>query len=72
MTQVGMSRGVGAAWLIPAVAIMFAGSASAGPVRFAGEGHAETPVWSLDGSHLVFEVNRLAGDIEMFMALDLA
>lgn len=43
-------------------------TASAGPVRFSGEGHAETPVWSLDGKYLAFEVNRLAGDIEMFIS----
>lgn len=43
-------------------------TAFAGPVRFGGEGHAETPVWSLDGNHIAFEVNRLAGDIEMFLA----
>jgi Tol biopolymer transport system component len=42
--------------------------AFAGPVRFGGEGHAETPVWSLDGNHIAFEVNRLSGDIEMFLA----
>jgi TolB protein len=43
-------------------------TASAGPVRFEGEGHAETPAWSLDGKYLAFEVNRLAGTIEMFIS----
>ncbi|MCB9679516.1 MAG: PD40 domain-containing protein [Alphaproteobacteria bacterium] len=34
------------------------GTASAGEVRFTGEGHAYNPVWSLDGKHLAFEVNN--------------
>ncbi|MEZ4319555.1 MAG: hypothetical protein R3F61_18715 [Myxococcota bacterium] len=33
-------------------------TASAGEVRFTGEGHAYNPVWSLDGKHLAFEVNN--------------
>jgi len=40
----------------------------AGEVRFAGEGHAENPSWSLDGKFLAFEVNRFAGDIDMYFA----
>lgn len=40
--------------------------ANAGPVRFEGEGHAENPVWSLNGKFLSFEVNRFAGDIDMY------
>jgi Tol biopolymer transport system component len=40
----------------------------AGEVRFQGEGHAENPSWSLDGRFLAFEVNRFAGDIDMYFA----
>ena len=42
--------------------------AEAGEVRFSGEGHAFHPVWSHDGRHLAFEVNRFAGDVELFIA----
>jgi len=40
----------------------------AGEVRFQGEGHAENPSWSMDGRFLAFEVNRFAGDIDMYFA----
>jgi len=43
------------------------GVASAGQISFDGDGHAETPTWSLDGKFLAFEVNRFAGSIDMFM-----
>lgn len=48
--------------------MLVAPMASAGPVRVPGEGHAENPVWSIDGKQLAFEVNRLAGSIEMYIA----
>lgn len=41
-------------------------AADAGEVRFSGEGHAYHPMWSLDGKHVAFEVNRYAGDIDLF------
>jgi len=37
-------------------------------VRFEGEGHAYHPVWSLDGKHVAFEVNRYAGDVDLFVS----
>ncbi len=43
-------------------------SAQAGEVRFAGEGHAESPSWSLDGGHIAFEVNNLAGTVDMYVS----
>ena len=43
-------------------------AASAGEVRFAGEGHAYTPAWSADGRYLAFEVNDLAGDVHMYVS----
>src|SRR5690242_793725 len=42
--------------------------ASAGQVRFEGEGHAMHPVWSPDGKYLAFEVNRLVGDVDLFIS----
>lgn len=42
--------------------------AAAGPVRFTGEGHAYHPMWSLDGKYVAFEVNRYAGDIDLFVS----
>lgn len=42
--------------------------AEAGPVRFTGEGHAQHPVWSLNGKHVAFEVNPYAGDINLFFS----
>jgi len=42
-------------------------AAEAGQISFSGDGHAETPMWSLDGKFLAFEVNRFAGSIDMFM-----
>lgn len=44
-----------------------AAPALAGPISFDGDGHAETPTWSLDGKFLSFEVNRFAGSIDMFI-----
>ncbi len=43
-------------------------TASAGEVRFQGNGHAYHPVWSVDGTYLSFEVNRYAGDVDMFIS----
>ncbi len=42
--------------------------AFAGEVRYVGEGHAYNPMWSRDGKYLAFEVNQLAGDVEMFVS----
>jgi len=39
-------------------AAMLPSVARAGEVRFAGDGHAQNPVWSKDGKWLAFEVNR--------------
>jgi len=45
-------------------------SASAGEVRFSPEdGHAYNPVWSMDGKHIAFEVNRYdGGSIDLFVS----
>lgn len=43
-------------------------TASAGEVKFDGEGHAYHPVWSVDGKLLAFEVNRYAGDVDLYIA----
>jgi dipeptidyl aminopeptidase/acylaminoacyl peptidase len=40
----------------------------AGEVRYSGEGHAYNPVWSRDGKYLAFEVNQLAGDVELYVS----
>ena len=45
-----------------------AGPAYAAEVKFEGEGHAYHPVWSVDGKFLAFEVNRYAGDVDLFIA----
>lgn len=42
--------------------------ALAGQVRFSGEGHVMHPVFSLNGKHVAFEVNRLAGQVDLFVA----
>ncbi|MBT3217729.1 MAG: hypothetical protein HN348_01450 [Proteobacteria bacterium] len=42
-------------------------SVYAGEVEYDGEGHAYTPVFSLDGKYLAFEVNRYAGDIDLYV-----
>lgn len=42
--------------------------AAAGPVTFDGEGHAYHPIWSVDGKYLAFEVNRYAGDVDLYIA----
>jgi len=44
-----------------------AASAFAGQVKFDGEGHAYHPIWSLDGKYLAFEVNRYAGNVDMYI-----
>ncbi len=43
-------------------------AAEADEVNFEGEGHAYTPVWSLDGKYVAFEVNRYAGDIDLYIS----
>lgn len=48
--------------------LLLAPAAMAGQVRFDGEGHAMHPVWSPDGKFLAFEVNRLVGDVDLFIA----
>lgn len=40
----------------------------AGEVRYDGEGHAYNAVFSLDGKYIAFEVNRYAGDIDLFVS----
>lgn len=47
---------------------LLVGNATAGEVRFAGEGHAYHPAWSNDGSYIGFEVNRYAGDVDLFIS----
>ncbi|MEQ1566482.1 MAG: hypothetical protein ABMA64_12645 [Myxococcota bacterium] len=51
-----------------AASFAWSGVASAGPVRFDGEGHAYHPMWSVDGKYLAFEVNRYAGNIDLYIA----
>jgi len=54
--------------LFAGAALMMSSTAAAGEVRFNGEGHAQNPVWSLDGKYVAFEVNRFAGSIDLFFA----
>lgn len=58
---------VHSALLLVAAAATSSG-AFAGEVRFTGEGHAQHPVWSLDGKYVAFEVNRFAGDIKLMVS----
>lgn len=44
------------------------GTASAGEVRFIGQGHAYNPVFSLDGKHLAFEVNNYGDRSDMHIS----
>src|SRR5688500_18803412 len=48
--------------------LALAPGALAGQVRFDGEGHVMHPVWSPDGKMLAFEVNRLVGDVDLYVA----
>jgi Tol biopolymer transport system component len=48
--------------------VLLAVPAFAGEVRFDEEGHAYHPVWSVDGKWVAFEVNRYAGDVDLFMS----
>lgn len=48
--------------------LLWASSASAGEVRGGGDGHAVGPVWSRDGRYVAFEVNRLAGNTDLFVS----
>ncbi|MFT4626573.1 MAG: Tol biopolymer transport system component [Myxococcota bacterium] len=43
-------------------------AAHAGEVRYAGHGHAESPSWSLDGTHVAYEVNNFAGTVDMYVS----
>ena len=43
-------------------------SVYAGEVEYDGEGHAYTPAFSPDGKYLAFEVNRYAGDVDLYLA----
>jgi Tol biopolymer transport system component len=59
--------------LLPAVAGLAVGLAApaalAGKVDFGERGHAQNPMWSVDGKHLAFEVNTFGGDgIDMYFA----
>lgn len=51
-----------------AAALLVSPLATAGEVRFAGEGHAEHPVFSADGKYVAFDVNRFSNRIEMFIS----
>ncbi len=43
--------------------------ASAGQVRYSGEGHAYHPTWSMDGRFIAFEVNsQSGGGIDLYLA----
>ncbi len=53
---------------ITASVLALSGTALAGEVRFDGEGHAFNPVWSPDGKWVAFEVNRYAGNIDLFVS----
>jgi len=48
--------------------LLLASAAQAGQVGFEGEGHAYHPIFSVDGKYVAFEVNRYAGDIDLFIA----
>lgn len=54
--------------ILAASALALAATASAGTVRFDGDGHAENPVWSRDGRYVAFEVNRFAGATDLMIA----
>jgi len=51
-----------------AASLLIGNLAIAGEVRFDGEGHAYNPSFSLDGKYIAFEVNRYAGDIDLFVS----
>ncbi len=53
---------------MPSAVLLFALQAGAGEVRFTGEGHAYHPMWSHDGRYIAFEVNRYAGNIDLFIS----
>lgn len=54
--------------LLAVAGLLGGASAQAGEVRFDGEGHAYHPMWSYDGKFIAFEVNRYAGDIDLYVA----
>lgn len=51
-----------------ALGLLFATTANAGQVRFDGDGHVMHPVFSLDGKYVAYEVNRLAGAVDLFIS----
>ncbi|MBN2799588.1 MAG: PD40 domain-containing protein [Deltaproteobacteria bacterium] len=61
-------RGFARSASVIAAALMLSSVALAGDVRFSSEGHAQHPVWSLDGKYVAFEVNRFAGDIKLYVS----
>ena len=48
--------------------LFWSSSAMAGQVRFDGTGHVMHPVFSADGKHVAYEVNRLAGQVDLFIS----
>lgn len=51
------------------IATSLATSASAGEVRFTGNGHAYNPVWSPNGRYLAFEVNNYDDKSDLHVSL---
>ena len=51
-----------------ALGLAFCSVANAGQVRFDGDGHVFHPVFSQDGKYVAFEVNRLAGAVDLFIS----
>lgn len=43
-------------------------AAHAGQVRFKGDGHVFHPVFSADGRYIAFEVNKMAGQVDLFVS----
>ena len=51
-----------------ALGLVASAPALAGQVRFDGDGHVMHPVFSLDGRYVAYEVNRLAGEVDLFVS----
>ena len=51
-----------------ALGLAFSTAANAGQVRFDGDGHVMHPVFSQDGKFVAYEVNRLAGAVDLFIS----
>ena len=51
-----------------ALGLTAASVAQAGQVRFEGDGHVMHPVFSNDGKYVAYEVNRLAGAVDLFIS----